>query len=129
MAIQSVPSVVIPTFGSSQSSGVSASQNDTEKVPTVDIYAQSDASNAAVQSVGAAISREQIDKAMNEVKKVLDPLARNLQFSIDDSTGRTVVKVIDASTHQVIRQIPSEEILEMTKAMDSLTGLFVKQKA
>lgn len=129
MAIQSVPSVVIPTFGSSQSSGVSASQNDTEKVPAVDIPAQSDAPSAAVQSVGATISREQIDKAMNEVKKVLDPLARNLQFSIDDSTGRTVVKVIDASTHQVIRQIPSEEILEMTKAMDSLTGLFVKQKA
>lgn len=129
MAIQSVPSVVIPTFGSSQSSGVSASQNDTEKVPAVDVPAPSDASSAAVQSVGATISREQIDKAMNEVKKVLDPLARNLQFSIDDSTGRTVVKVIDASTHQVIRQIPSEEILEMTKAMDSLTGLFVKQKA
>lgn len=129
MAIQSVPSVVIPTFGSSQSSGVSASQNDTEKVAAVDVPAPSDASSAAVQSVGATISREQIDKAMNEVKKVLDPLARNLQFSIDDSTGRTVVKVIDASTHQVIRQIPSEEILEMTKAMDSLTGLFVKQKA
>jgi len=74
-------------------------------------------------------SREQIDHAMGEVKRALAPVARNLQFSIDDETGRSVVKVVDATTNEVIRQMPSEELLAITRSMDKLSGLFVKQKA
>jgi len=74
-------------------------------------------------------SREQIDRAMNEVKRAIAPVARNLQFSIDDETGRSVVKIVDSSTNEVIRQIPSEELLAITRSMDKLSGLFVKQKA
>jgi len=73
-------------------------------------------------------SREQIDRAMNEVRRAVAPVARNLQFSIDDETGRTVVKIVDSSTNEVIRQIPSEDLLAITRSMDKLSGLFVKQK-
>jgi flagellar protein FlaG len=74
-------------------------------------------------------SREQLDHAMGEVKRALAPVARNLQFSIDDETGRSVVKVVDAATNEVIRQMPSEELLAITRSMDKFSGLFVKQKA
>jgi flagellar protein FlaG len=74
-------------------------------------------------------SRDQLNQAMSEVRKALAPVARNLQFSIDDETGRSVVKVVDSSTNEVIRQIPSEELLAITRSMDKLSGLFVKQKA
>jgi len=73
-------------------------------------------------------SREQLDLAVGEVKRALAPVARNLQFSIDDATGRSVVKVVDATTNEVIRQMPSEELLAITRSMDKLSGLFVKQK-
>jgi flagellar protein FlaG len=74
-------------------------------------------------------SRDQLDQAMSEVRKALAPVARNLQFSIDDATGRSVVKVVDSSTNEVIRQIPSEELLAITRSIDKFSGLFVKQKA
>jgi len=74
-------------------------------------------------------SRDQLDRAMSEVRKALAPVARNLQFSIDDATGRSVVKVVDSSTNEVIRQIPSEELLAITRSIDKFSGLFVKQKA
>ncbi|GAA5159767.1 flagellar protein FlaG [Viridibacterium curvum] len=77
----------------------------------------------------AALSPEQIDRAMSEVRRMVSPVARNLQFSIDDETGRSVVKVVDATTNEVIRQIPSEELLQITRSLDRLSGLFVKQKA
>jgi flagellar protein FlaG len=76
-----------------------------------------------------APSQDQLDNAMSEVTKALAPVARNLQFSIDDATGRSVVKVVDSTTNEVIRQIPSEELLAITRSMDKLSGLFVKQKA
>ena len=39
------------------------------------------------------------------------------------------MKVVDASTDEVIRQIPSEEIISIAKALDKLQGLLVEQKA
>lgn len=104
---------VAPSSGIAETDGVAASASATEP--------------AAKQA--QAPSREQIDQAMTEVKKALAPVARNLQFSVDDETGRTIIKVIDASTNEVIRQMPSEELLAITKAIDSFSGLFVKQKA
>jgi len=40
-----------------------------------------------------------------------------------------VVKVVDLETKEVIRQIPSPEVLEIAKAVDQLQGLLIRQKA
>lgn len=68
----------------------------------------------------------QMTKAVNDFVK---PFSSALQFNIDDSTGQTVVKVIDTETKEVIKQIPSEDMLALAKALDQLKGLLVKQKA
>lgn len=72
--------------------------------------------------------REVVKAAMQEMQKSLPAMARNLQFSIDEQTGRTVVKVVDATTSEVIRQFPSEELLSIAKALDKFSGLLIKQK-
>ncbi|MDA0189672.1 MAG: flagellar protein FlaG, partial [Proteobacteria bacterium] len=59
----------------------------------------------------------------------VSPVASDIQFSIDEDTGTTVVKIIDRTTDEVIRQIPSEEMLDIAKALDRLQGLLIKQKA
>lgn len=73
-------------------------------------------------------SREAVREAMQEMQKSLPAMARNLQFSIDEQTGRTVVKVVDATTSEVIRQFPSEELLSIAQALDKFSGLLLKQK-
>lgn len=83
----------------------------------------------AQQAAEVQADRSTIDKAVDQVKTALAPVARNLQFSIDEDTGKTVVKVVDQSTKEVIRQIPSEELLSITRSLDKFSGLFVKQKA
>lgn len=45
-------------------------------------------------------------------------LNRNLQFSIDQTSGDLVVKVIDTQTQEVIRQIPSKEAMAMAQNID-----------
>ncbi|MFT4174444.1 MAG: flagellar protein FlaG [Rhodocyclaceae bacterium] len=89
-----------------------------------------EASEVAVANGTKPASREALTQAVSDVRKNLEMVARNLQFSIDDETGQTVVKVIDSDTREVIRQIPSEELLELAHSMDQkYSGLFVKQKA
>lgn len=93
--------------------------------------------SSATQAADAAhkkSDREAVERAVQDVKKAVDPMARNLQFSIDEDTGRTVVRVVDTSTKEVIRQIPSEEVLAIAKALDQesgakKSGVLLKQKA
>ena len=54
---------------------------------------------------------------------------KNVTISLDDDTGITVVKVVDKNTKEVVRQIPSEEMLAIAKALDTVQGLLVRQKA
>ncbi|MCU0870215.1 MAG: flagellar protein FlaG [Burkholderiales bacterium] len=53
----------------------------------------------------------------------------NLQFSIDEQSGETVVKVVDADTDEVIRQIPSEEMLALARNLQRMEGLLFDGKA
>jgi len=77
----------------------------------------------------AAVDRQELERALENVRRVVEPVAHNLQFVVDEDTGRTVVKVVDGATDEVIRQIPSEEILSIAKALDKLSGLLIEQKA
>lgn len=74
-------------------------------------------------------TRQQVEEAAKEVNEFLKPINNSLQFQLDDDTGKTVVKVIDTVTKDVIRQFPSEEMLAIAKAIDQMKGLLVHQKA
>eukprot|EP00906_Rhabdomonas_costata_P014533 RCo020888 len=88
-----------------------------------------DTSHPAQGQGNAQPSREDVAKAASQVSKFVSPVNTDIQFSIDNDTDMTVVKVIDKSTKEVIRQIPGEEILQIAKALDRLQGLLVKQQA
>jgi flagellar protein FlaG len=75
------------------------------------------------------LTAEQVEQMVKEVKQVVEQVAQNLRFSVDESTGRTVITVTDAATREVIRQIPSEEMLAVARAIDKLQGLLLHKEA
>ena len=87
----------------------------------------SDTEKPAAQA--GPVEPRQLERALENIRRVVEPVAHNLRFTVDEDTGRTVVKVLDSATDQVIRQIPSEEILSIAKALDKLSGLLLEQKA
>lgn len=54
---------------------------------------------------------------------------RNVQFSLDAETGRSIVRIVDPKSGEVIRQIPSEAALEVARAVGKLQGSYVSEKA
>ncbi|REH36751.1 flagellar protein FlaG [Paraperlucidibaca baekdonensis] len=53
---------------------------------------------------------------------------RKLEFSVDESSGRDVVKVIDSDSGDLIRQFPSEEVLKLSSvAKSGKGGLFADE--
>lgn len=73
--------------------------------------------------------REKLELATQSVREFVKPINSNLEFSVNDETGQLVVKIIDRATKEVIRQMPSEEMLSIAKTLDSIKGLFVQQTA
>lgn len=72
---------------------------------------------------------QDLQDAVTKVEKFTAPLASDLQFKVDEETGVRVIKVMDRTTQEVIRQIPSEEMLAIAATLDQLQGLLVRQKA
>lgn len=98
-----------------------------------DVAQAKDASNltpaATPEAKKTPEDRAELDKAVKDISEFVKTVNNSLQFSIDDELGRTVVKVIDTGTKEVIRQIPSDEMLSIAKALGSIKGLLVQQKA
>ncbi len=74
-------------------------------------------------------NRDDLMKATEKINKVVSLYASELKFTIDESSGADVVKVIDLGTKEVIRQIPSEEMIRIAESIDRLQGLLVRQQA
>ncbi len=70
------------------------------------------------ESKKASPSRDELDKAVEKLSQHAQNLGRELQFEIDDDSGKTVVKVVDPETDEVVRQIPSEEAVERARSND-----------
>ena len=84
----------------------------------------------AVQSPAPAPSAEEVREAADKINKVLQSLvSSNLQFSVDQESGQTIVRVVDVETKDVIRQIPNEETLAIAKSLGKFQGLLIEQKA
>ncbi len=57
------------------------------------------------------VTIEKLSEAVQEINEKLQAVQRELQFSVDEDSGQTVIKVTDIATKEVIRQIPNEEAL------------------
>lgn len=75
------------------------------------------------------VSREQVESAVSTIQEFVQSVRRNVNFSVEDSSGRVVVKVTDASSGDVIRQIPSEEALQLAESLDEVRSLLFKAEA
>ncbi len=55
--------------------------------------------------------------AVSQINDYVQNLQRNLQFTVDEESGKDVVTVIDSESKEVIRQLPSEEALVLARRL------------
>ena len=74
-------------------------------------------------------SVQQVESAVSKISDFVQNFQRDLQFSVDKDSDRLVVKVVDSETQEVIRQIPSEEMLRIARSLDSSESLILREQA
>ena len=70
-----------------------------------------------------------LERIVKEIEESVGNNNTNLRFRVDEASGRIVVSVVDKETNQVVRHIPSEEVMKLARVMDRLQGLLFNGKA
>ncbi|HAQ86656.1 MAG TPA: flagellin [Pseudomonas sp.] len=83
----------------------------------------------AVTSPAEAEAQQSTADLVEKFRSQMQNIQRDLSFSVDDSTGDVVVRVIDGESGKIVRQIPSEEILRLTERLDEMRSLLFEAKA
>ncbi|KIQ59739.1 flagellar protein FlaG [Pseudomonas fluorescens] len=77
----------------------------------------------------AAAEQDKLKNAVQEIEKFVQSVKRNLEFSIDEPSGKVVVKVIASGSGEVIRQIPNEEVLKLANSLNDANSLLFSAEA
>jgi len=81
----------------------------------------------AVKAKDEPVPMDELKEAVGKLNASMQENGRSLEFSIDEDSKRTVVKLIDVSTKEVVRQYPTEEALRISKSLDSFMGRLIHQ--
>jgi flagellar protein FlaG len=74
-------------------------------------------------------ARENLSSVISMLNKQMESTQRGLGFSYDESKHTPVVKVTDTNSGEVVRQIPSEDVIKMARHIDQAKGMFFNNKA
>lgn len=75
------------------------------------------------------VSKEQLELLAEKLQEFVSSLNKGLQFSVHEESGRDVIKVIDRESEEVVRQYPSEEVLELVAKLSDAAGNFINSQA
>lgn len=74
-------------------------------------------------------SVEALRKTVDAINDFMSQFQRTLNFSVDQEGGQTIIKVIDKSNDELVRQIPSEDFIEISKHIEQMNNLLFSEKA
>jgi flagellar protein FlaG len=79
-------------------------------------------------SESPAVDGQELSSTVEHLNNLVKNIRHELRFSVDDTTGRTVINVRDVETDEVIRQIPPQQALELAAYFaDFQSGLVREQ--
>jgi flagellar protein FlaG len=107
----------------------------TSEVSKVRFQAEPHAKRVEIQKrVAAREGQIQQAELTEQTKRAIEQLVREfssnkqIRMDFDDSIGRVIVTVVDQGTQQVVRQIPTPEMISFLRRFTEYLGLFVEQK-
>jgi flagellar protein FlaG len=80
-------------------------------------------------SVANAADAAALKKSVDVLNRYIQPQQGSIEFSLDDSSGKTLLKVVDTETNKVLLQIPSKQALALAESLGTGTGQLIRDSA
>jgi flagellar protein FlaG len=91
---------------------------------TVRIEEQSKSSISEASNT-QTMTPKQLEKVAQQLQDFMGEMNRSLEFLVDKDSGRDVIKVLDKSTGDLVKQYPSEEVLGIISKLSNATGSLI----
>ena len=75
------------------------------------------------------VDMEVLERGIEKINQNIKIFNTKLSFSIDKLTGRTVIKISDMESEEVIREVPPMEFLKIAAKLSEVFGLIIDRKA
>ncbi len=69
------------------------------------------------------VSEENFSEIVKNLNSLVQNIERELNFRVDNDSGKTIVTVLDSKTDKVIRQIPADHVLTISENIENLKGI------
>ncbi|MGJ9384777.1 flagellar protein FlaG [Salipaludibacillus sp. CF4.18] len=113
-------------------SQVRSERSPTENRDSVDAQGSVDTSSRKAEHESRVKGREwsvkELDSAMEAMNDLVTVKGTSLKFEQHETLNRTMVKVIDKQTEEVVREIPPEKFLDMISSMLEFAGIIIDEK-
>ncbi|MDH5376688.1 MAG: flagellar protein FlaG [Gammaproteobacteria bacterium] len=126
-----LPSLTPPTATRTKDPKVEAGVAKESRNNAADIQAVVTTKNISSEenSLGV-VTKEKLTKAVENIQAYIDERAKHeLELTVDEDSGRSIVKVIDSNTGETVRQFPPEEILDIAKNIRENNGKLIEREA
>ncbi len=115
-----------------ESKNATAVINNNKKINTVpevvDEQNAAQANNESTSIEQAVLTSKQLEQVAQQLQDFVGEMNRGLEFSVDKDSGRDVIKVIDKASGDLVKQYPSEEVLDLVSKLSTMIGSFVDAK-
>jgi flagellar protein FlaG len=74
------------------------------------------------------VSQEAFVKILEKANKAVEGVQIKFEYSIHKKTGEVMVKMLNSETDEIIREIPSEKILDLVAGLQELSGVIIDEK-
>ena len=88
--------------------------------------------NEAIDPVDGSqpnVNPDDLIKAVNNVNKTFETFNKGLHFRVDSDSKRLVVQIVNHETDEIIKEIPSQDVLDLEARLKALVGLVLDKKA
>ena len=115
----------LPTSKASSSNSTQAPVSQQSPTPTSTTSAQNSTNvpNPVEAQEKTTPSLQEVIQISDRLNESIQSIQRDISFSVDDSLGEVIIKVIDRETQETIRQIPSEEMLNLSRNIEEVRSL------
>ncbi|MFA6506608.1 MAG: flagellar protein FlaG [Treponemataceae bacterium] len=79
------------------------------------------------ERVPASVTHQELDTATKDLERLSLAFNKKLRFSIDQATDEVIVKVIDAESDKVIKELPPKELQRLHQKLKEMIGLLIDE--
>ena len=106
-----------------------ANPSGLQRVPRVEQETSLDKMWKKEETPKEELNKVEVESAVVSINNAIEHINRALRFSVHEDTQRIMVKVVDVTTDEVIKELPPEDVLDTVARIREMIGLLIDERA